>query len=178
MKANLKSHEQAVINYFPNDNEINDNKQRSVSPSSSDCSTSDTSTSNKSHDDNTKTNIPYETLLNDDEDEQILEQTKKPVNESSTLLNKTQTQTYGTQTTTNIQYERSKYLPNNGYNSHGSSITTKSSSDNSGSIRTNSGTDNDEESDEEPYNNSALSNNPHSISSSRTKESSTKSVNI
>ncbi|CAF2735418.1 unnamed protein product [Rotaria sp. Silwood2] len=178
MKNNNKSHEQAVINYFPNDDDDN-NKQRSSSSSSSDCSTSDSSTSNKSQDDNTKTNIGYEKLLNeDDNDEELIEQTKKPLTESTTLLNKNHTQTYGTQqSTTNTPYERSKYLPNNGYNSHGSSITTKSSSDNSGSIRTNSGTDNDEESDEEPYNNSTLSNNPHSMTSSRTKDTSMKSLN-
>ncbi|CAM4897640.1 unnamed protein product [Rotaria socialis] len=179
MKTSTKSHEQAVINYFPNDNE-NTNKQRSLSPSSSDCSTSDTSTSNKSHGENTKTNIPYEKLVNDDdnnEDEQVIEQTKKPLTESTILLNKNHSQTYGTQSTTNIHYERSKYLSNNGYNSHGSSVTTKSSSDNSGSIRTNSGTDNDEESDEEHYNNSTLSNNPLSMSSSHNIDTSMKSLN-
>ncbi|CAF3849052.1 unnamed protein product [Rotaria magnacalcarata] len=179
MKTSTKSHEQAAINYFPNDNE-NTNKQRSLSPSSSDCSTSDTSTSNKSHEENTKTNIPYEKLVNDDdnnEDERVIEQTKKPLTESTILLNKNHSQTYGTQSTTNIHYERSKYLSNNGYNSHGSSVTTKSSSDNSGSIRTNSGTDNDEESDEEHYNNSTLSNNPLSMSSSRNKDTSMKSLN-
>ncbi|CAF4723539.1 unnamed protein product, partial [Rotaria socialis] len=179
MKTSTKSHEQAVINYFPNDNE-NTNKQRSLSPSSSDCSTSDTSTSNKSHGENTKTNIPYEKLVNDDdnnEDGQVIEQTKKPLTESTILLNKNHSQTYGTQSTTNIHYERSKYLSNNGYNSHGSSVTTKSSSDNSGSIRTNSGTDNDEESDEEHYNNSTLSNNPLSMSSSHNIDTSMKSLN-
>ncbi|CAF3505310.1 unnamed protein product [Rotaria sp. Silwood1] len=178
---NNKSHEQAVINYFPNDDVDDDNnKQRSSSSSSSnDSSNYDSSTSNKCEDDNTKTNIPYEKLLNDeDNDDELIEQTKKPLTESTILLNKNHTQTYGTQqSTTNIPYERSKYLPNNGYNSHGSSITTKSSSDNSGSIRTNSGTDNDEESDEEHYNNSTLSNNSLSMTSSRTKDTSIKSLN-
>ena len=123
-----------------------------------------------------KTNIPYETLLNDeDEDEEMTEQPTKLATESSTLLNKNLSQTYGTQSTTN---ERAKYLSNNGYNSHGSSITTKSSSDNSGSIRTNSGSDNDEESDEEHYNNSTASNNPSSISIySHMHDSSIKSTN-
>jgi hypothetical protein len=159
MKNNNKSHERAVINYFPNEN---DTEQRSLSPSSSsDCSTDDSSTSNKCQEDTEKTDIPYEKLLNDEDDDEFIEQPTKLLTESSTLLNKTLSQTYGTQTTTN---ERGKYLAHNGYNSHGSSITTKSSSDNSGSIRTNSGTDNDEESDEEHYNNSTLANNLPSIS--------------
>jgi hypothetical protein len=167
---NNKSHEQAAINYFPNDN---DNQPRSSSPSSSDFSTDDSSTSNKCVDDNEKSNIPYEKLLNDeDEDEEIIEQPTKLVTESSTLLNKNLSQTYGTQSTLN---ERSKCITNNGYNSHGSSITTKSSSDNSGSIRTNSGSDNDEESDEEHYNNSTASNNPSIYS--QIHDSSMKSVN-
>jgi hypothetical protein len=171
---NNKSHERADINDFTNDN---DNQRRSLSPStSSDCSTDDSSTSNKCPDDNDKIDIPYEKLLNDeDEDEEIIEQPTKLVTESSTLLNKNHSQTYGTQTTIN---ERSKCISNNGYNSHGSSITTKSSSDNSGSIRTNSGSDNDEESDEEHYNNSTASNNPSSISIySHMHNSSMKSVN-
>ncbi|CAF3485326.1 unnamed protein product [Rotaria sordida] len=187
MKNNNKSHEQAVINYFPNDddddNNNNNTKQRSSSSSSSssDCSTSDSSTSNKCQDDNTQTNIPYEKLSNDednDDNNELIETTKKPLTESTILLNKNHSQTYGTQqSTTNIPYERSKYLPNNGYNSHGSSVTTKSSSDNSGSIRTNSGTDNDEESDEEHYNNSTLSNNQYSTTLPRTKDTSIKSLN-
>ncbi|CAF1531426.1 unnamed protein product, partial [Adineta steineri] len=101
---------------------------------------------------------------NDKEEEELTEQPKKPVTESTTLLNKNLSQTYGTQSTN----ERSKYLPNNGYNSHGSSITTKSSSDNSGSIRTNSGSDNDEESDEEPYTTNSTPLNDHHTTSSKT----------
>ncbi|CAF1007234.1 unnamed protein product [Adineta steineri] len=172
MKNNNKSHERTLKT---DDN----NKPRSISSSSSsssDCSTSDSSTSNKHHENNDQTSIPYEKLLNDDDDEdgnnndkeeeeELAEQPKKLITESTTLLNKNLSQTYGTQSTN----ERSKYLPNNGYNSHGSSITTKSSSDNSGSIRTNSGSDNDEESDEEPYTtNSTPLNDHHTTSSSKT----------
>lgn len=178
MKTNNKSHEQAVLNYFPN---VDDNsKQRSLSSASSNSSISDSSTSNKCQEDHTKTNIPYEKLINDDDnDEELIEQTKiKPLTESTTLLNKNPSHTYGTQSTTTINnsFERSKFVPNHGYNSHGSSITTKSSSDNSGSIRTNSGTDNDEESDVEPYNNSTVSNNSHSVEHSNIEDTSAKSV--
>ncbi|CAF1236964.1 unnamed protein product [Adineta ricciae] len=163
MKTNYQSHDRTTLDsYLLNENETK--KQRSVSASSSasDCSTSDSSSSNKRDDACEKSNIPYKTLTNDEnEDNEVLsEQTEKPATES-TFLNKNYSQTYGTQSIS----ERSKYLPNNGYNSHGSSITTKSSSDNSGSIRTNSGSDNDEESDEEPFNNSSISNNSNSTSS-------------
>ena len=145
------------------------NKQRS--PSSTDGSTSDSSNSNKP---DSKSTVPYETLL-DEDDDTISEPTKKSLTEATTLLNKN-SQTYGTQSTAS-PCERSKCLPTNGYNSHGSSITTKSSSDNSGSVRTNSGSDNDEESDEEHYNNSTLANNslPMPIYS-RSNDSSTKMV--
>lgn len=66
------------------------------------------------------------------------------------LLNKNKQSTYGTHPqSSNVTFEPSKLVPNNGYNSHGSSTTTKSSSDNSGSVRTGSGSEIDEESDEE-----------------------------
>ena len=42
-------------------------------------------------------------------------------------------------------YEHSKLIPNNDFDSHGSSIATKSSSENSGSARTGSGSDSDDE---------------------------------
>ena len=161
MKNTSESDTRTVVHRFSNDN--NDDPQRSLSPSSSsECSTDDSSTSNKCLEDIEKSNIPYEKLLNDeDEEEQELnEQPSKLLGESSTLLNKHLSQTYGTQSTTT---ERGKCISTNGYNSHGSSITTKSSSDNSGSIRTNSGSDNDEESDEEHYNNSTASTNSLSI---------------
>ena len=139
--------------------------ERSVSSSSSDCSSSDSSASNEDQRTTRKvdseTNIPYEKLINDDDGDEVdppVEQPpKQPVSESTILLNKTLPPTYGTQSlSATSSYERSKCVSNNGYNSHGSSITTKSSSDNSGSVRTNSGSDNDEESDEEHYNNSTL----------------------
>lgn len=145
------------------------NKQRS--PSSTDGSTSDSSNSNKL---DVKSTIPYEKLL-DEDDDTISEPTKKSLTEATTLLTKN-SQTYGTQPTAS-PCERSKCVATNGYNSHGSSATTKSSSDNSGSVRTNSGSDNDEESDEEHYNNSTLANTslPMPIYS-RSNDSSTKMV--
>jgi len=173
-----KKHEQAVLDYFPKDEQKD--RSRTSSSSSSDDSSSNESSKGKSDD---YPNIPYKTLSNkeddedecedeeDEEQEQEPEQVQRPANESTTLLNKNSSQTYGTQTTsrplpppsssstTTTTTERSKSLATNGYNSQGSSINTKSSSDNSGSIRTNSGSDNDEESEEEHYNNSTVENN-------------------
>ena len=149
--------------------------------SSSDCSSSDSSISNKCEENNdNNTNIPYEKLSNDDEDDNddnaLIEQSKMSSTESETFLHTNLSQINDTQSTKSNSNERSKFVPNNGYNSHGSSITTKSPSDNRGSIRTNSGTDNDEESDEEHYNNSSLSNNSLSMTFSRKDNTSIKSV--
>ena len=149
MKTEGESHERSVS---------------SSSSSSSNCSSTDLSPSNENQHKTSKvdseTNIPYETLVNDEDDDEApveQQQPKQPVSESTILLNKALPATYGTQSlSATSTYERSKCVSNNGYNSHGSSITTKSSSDNSGSVRTNSGSDNDEESDEEHYNNSTL----------------------
>jgi hypothetical protein len=181
MKNNNKSHERTVKTYLSkgDDDDEENTKQRSLS-STSDCSTSDSCREQNEKIDS-ECNIPYEKLLNDEDDDDdvdLPEQTKKPLTESTTLLNKNLSQTYGTQLTTSVPCERGKYLATNGYNSHGSSITTKSSSDNSGSIRTNSGSDNDEESDEEHYNNSTVANNPMSTAIfPRTNDTSIKSVN-
>lgn len=154
-KTTTKSHKQAALNYFPNNDDNQQQSSSSPTSSSSDCSTDDDSSKHKS-------DVPYVPLINDDEEEQTIEQPKKSPIDSSNQLAKTSSQLSLPPTSsqsTSTTNDRVKYFPTNGYNSHGSSITTKSSSDNSGSIRTNSGSDNDEESDEEPYNNSSVTNN-------------------
>ncbi|CAF3337855.1 unnamed protein product [Rotaria socialis] len=61
IKTTRKSHQQAAQDQFPNEDENKKHRQRSVSVSSSSSSTST---------DNETSNIPYETLHNEDEDDQ------------------------------------------------------------------------------------------------------------
>lgn len=185
LRKSKTTHERAALDYFPNNEESEDEdrttRQRSESKSS-ESSTSSSSTSTTDPQSSNKfdsTTIPYQKLCEEDDDNETLPVQPEPktnINESTNLLSKNQSTTYGTQTNNKLATsDRARYLQNNGYNSQGSSVTTKSSSDNSGSVRTNSGSDNDEESDEEHYINSALANNSKATSNfPSVRDSSTK----
>ncbi|CAF4114987.1 unnamed protein product [Rotaria magnacalcarata] len=64
MKTTRKSHQEAAQDQSSNEDENKKHRQRSVSSSSS------TSTSSSTSADNETSNIPYETLRNEDEDDQ------------------------------------------------------------------------------------------------------------
>ncbi len=95
-----------------------------------------TSTTNKSHED---ASFDYFSKTDDD-----IRQHSRSSSSSSSINNKNDLSINQTISQSN-SFEHSKLIANNDFDSHGSSIATKSSSENSGSARTGSGSDSDDE---------------------------------
>lgn len=104
---------------------------------------------NKSHE---EASFDYFSKCIDDDQEPSRSSSSSPsssttINRSS-KLNTTKNDLSINQTKT---FEHSKLIPNNDFDSHGSSIATKSSSENSGSARTGSASDSDDDHRKVPF---------------------------